>query len=38
MLMRELDTATAAQLFEMFAELAREGIEHVALDLAELDP
>jgi anti-anti-sigma factor len=37
MLDGELDTATAAQLFEMFAELAREGIKHVALNLAELD-
>ena len=37
MLDGELDTATAAQLFEMFAELAREGIKHVALNLAELE-
>ena len=37
MLDGELDTATAGQLFEMFAELAREGIKHVALNLAELD-
>ena len=37
MLDGELDTATAAQLFGMFAELTREGIKHVALNLAELD-
>jgi anti-sigma B factor antagonist len=37
MLAGELDTATAGQLYEMFAELAREGIRHIALNLAELD-
>ena len=37
MLEGELDASTAGQLFETFAELAREGIMHVALDLTGLD-
>jgi anti-anti-sigma factor len=37
MLDGELDLSTAPQLYEQFAELAREGIKHVSLNLAELD-
>lgn len=37
MLDGELDLATASQLDEQLAELARGGIRHVAMNLAELD-
>ncbi len=37
MLAGELDAATAGQLFDTLAELAREGVIHVSLNLAELD-
>ena len=37
MLDGELDISTVTPLYEKFAELAREGINHVALNLAELE-
>ncbi|HEY3842794.1 MAG TPA: STAS domain-containing protein [Acidimicrobiales bacterium] len=36
MLEGELDLSTSPQLYEEFAALARDGIKHVALNLAEL--
>jgi len=33
----ELDASTSGQLYEQLAELTREGVVHVALDLTELD-
>jgi len=36
MLQGELDASTAGLLFQRFGDLAREGISHVALNLAEL--
>lgn len=36
MLEGELDLSTSSQLFAEFAQLARDGIKHVALNLAEL--
>lgn len=32
----ELDTSTAGSLYEQFAELSRDGVVHVALDLSDL--
>lgn len=37
MLAGELDTSNVSQLYEQIAELTREGICHIALNLAELD-
>jgi anti-anti-sigma factor len=33
----ELDASTAGQLYEQLAELTREGVTHVTLDLSELE-
>jgi anti-anti-sigma factor len=33
----ELDTSNVGQLYEELAELTREGVRHVAIDLAELE-
>ena len=33
----ELDASTAGQLYEQLAELTREGVVHVALDLSDLE-
>jgi len=35
-LVGELDTSTAAALYEQFAQLSRDGVSHVGLDLSEL--
>jgi anti-sigma B factor antagonist len=37
MLAGELDTSTVPQLYEELAGLTREGVRHIAIDLAELD-
>jgi anti-sigma B factor antagonist len=36
-LVGELDTSHVAQLYEELAELTREGVRHIAINLAELD-
>jgi anti-sigma B factor antagonist len=33
----ELDTSTVGQLYEELAELTREGVRHIAINLAELE-
>ena len=36
MLAGELDTSNVAQLYEELADLTREGVRHIAINLAEL--
>jgi anti-sigma B factor antagonist len=33
----ELDTSNVAQLYEELADLTRDGVRHIAINLAELD-
>jgi anti-anti-sigma regulatory factor len=33
----ELDTSNVAQLYEELADLTREGVRHIAINLAELE-